>query len=757
MKLIIQTANVVSDAKNCLYPNRVEVTSASELRDAVKKDHVCAEYKNNYRNKNNFIKSNVVVMDCDNDHTENPDEWITPEMLGEMMPYYSYAIAFSRNHMREKNGRAARPKFHVYFEIAETTDSEHYSSIKAGIYKSYPFFDGNALDAARFIFGADTGECIWHEGWDTIDENVTLDTATTAKSSVSSNFVSDYITEGDRNNTMSHFAGRVLKKYGITEKAKDAFDDYAKKCVPPLGKEELNSIWSSALRFYNRDILTSPGYIPPEEFNDDFGSLKPDDYSDIGEAKALVKEYEGKLLYTNATEFISYNGICWKEDRQKAIAIVEEFLDKQQKESNMMFEAAVKALVNDGIPEGIVRTGGRALEKQINSDSYDDYRYYCKAKNYCSFVAKCRNYRNIINTLGASKPMISMDINKFDSQEHFLNTPEATYDLKKGLDGIKAHDPNDLITKATIASPGEQGTQLWNDALELFFCGDKDLIDYVQETVGLAAIGKVYEEALIIAYGEGRNGKSTFWNTIAKVLGSYSGTISADSLTSGCRRNVLNEIAELKGKRLVIAPELEEGTRLSTSTLKRLCSTDVMRGEKKYQDPFDFIPSHTVVLYTNHLPKVGACDEGTWRRLIVIPFLANIKANSDIKNYSEYLYENAAPAIMSWIIEGAKKVVAHGYKTTKPKVVTEAIAAYRNMNDWMSHFLDECCETGDGLENKSGELYEEYRAYCLRTGEYTRSNADFALELGKRGFNRKRKNSGMWVQGIRIKDKDFSD
>ena len=39
-------------------------------------------------------------------------------------------------------------------------------------------------------------------------------------------------------------------------------------------------------------------------------------------------------------------------------------------------------------------------------------------------------------------------------------------------------------------------------------------MEYVQETVGLAAIGKVYEEALIIAYGEGRNGKSTFWNAI---------------------------------------------------------------------------------------------------------------------------------------------------------------------------------------------------------------------------------------------------
>jgi len=37
-------------------------------------------------------------------------------------------------------------------------------------------------------------------------------------------------------------------------------------------------------------------------------------------------------------------------------------------------------------------------------------------------------------------------------------------------------------------------------------------------------------EALIISYGEGSNGKSTFWNSIAKVLGNYSGTISADAL-----------------------------------------------------------------------------------------------------------------------------------------------------------------------------------------------------------------------------------
>ena len=86
MQLILQTANVTADAKNCSYPNKVTVTNASELQEAVKMDHVCAKYKNNYRSIDNFLKSNVVVMDLDNDHTDDPDEWITAEKLEELLP-----------------------------------------------------------------------------------------------------------------------------------------------------------------------------------------------------------------------------------------------------------------------------------------------------------------------------------------------------------------------------------------------------------------------------------------------------------------------------------------------------------------------------------------------------------------------------------------------------------------------------------------------------------------------------------------------
>ena len=273
----------------------------------------------------------------------------------------------------------------------------------------------------------------------------------------------------------------------------------------------------------------------------------------------------------------------------------------------------------------------------------------------------------------------------------------------------------------------------------------------------MTAIGKVYQEHMIIAYGGGANGKSTFWNTIARVLGSYSGKLSADALTMNNKRNVSPELAELKGKRLVIASEMAEGMRLNTAVVKQITSTDEIQAEKKYKDPFHFVPSHTLVLYTNHLPKVGANDDGTWRRLVVIPFNAKITGRSDIKNFADYLYDNAGPAILSWIIEGAEKAIKANFKTSVPKAVKNSVKSYREANDWLGHFINESCEVGETLSEKSGELYSKYRAYCLQNLEYTRSTTDFYAALNQAGYERKRTNKGNFIMGLSLKadDDDF--
>ena len=742
MRMTFYTANCRGNAKNSLYPNKRVVDNEQDFLEVMAFDHVCAEFKNYRRSGENFLSADTEVMDCDNDHSDDPADWIRPEDLPEQIGHeVAFAIVPSRNNGKPKDGKSARPRFHVYFPHDPITDSETCAALKRAIQQKFPFFDAHALDAARFIFGNPTEEILWHEGEITIDCIVKPQEKS--------------IPQGQRNSTMSHFAGRVAKRYGATEKAYQIFMEEADKCNPPLPDEELASIWQSACRFAEK-VQSQEGYVSPEDYNDEFcrEALKPADYSDIGQAKVLAKEYGVELRYTAATDYIRFCGQYWIESKQQAVGAAEEFLDLQLADAKDDVRRAKQALLDAGVAEDDITAGGKALEKKISGGQTDAYLAYLSALAYQAFVMKRRDMKYVVSALQAAKPMLEIGVSDLDRDGFLLNTPDGTYYLPDGLEGRRDHSPEDYITKITAAGPGDRGKDLWLDALDTIFCQDQALIDYVQQIVGMAAVGRVYLESLIIAYGEGRNGKSTFWNAIARVLGTYSGNMSADTLTVGCKRNVKPELAEAKGKRLIIAAELEEGMRLNTSVVKQMCSTDEIFAEKKYKDPFSFTPSHTLVLYTNHLPRVGANDPGTWRRLIVIPFNAKIEGSGDIKNYADYLVSEAAPSIMAWIIEGAKEAISRNFHIPAPACVEAAIKSYREDNDWLGHFLGECCEVDKAYREKSGELYQEYRSYCMRTGEYARSTADFYNALELAGFMRQKTKTGNFIRGLRITE-DF--
>ena len=758
MQLTLFTSGQAGNQTTTAYPNHISVTDEQSLIQAVQFDHVAASYQNNTRSTANFLQSDVVVMDIDNDHTENPDEWVTAEMLEELFDDYQFALATSRNHMLVKVTKAARPKYHIYFPIESIDDAKTYVTLKEELVNRYGFFDEHAKDAARFFFGNPQAEVIWHDSWLTIDDILT-DNSIDEEEDFDADIYTPPtgpITQGSRNSTMSVFAAKILKRLGVTQEAREGFDEQAEKCEPPLDKAELDTIWGSAVRFYNKTIKSSEGYVSPEQFNRE--TLKPDDYSDVGEAGVLAREYADKLAYSNATDYLYYDGTHWRENKQLVLGAVVSFTDEQLIEADNTLETTEKCLVSTGIDELLVKAGGKRLEKAIETPLQLKYfKAYLAAKEFHKFVMKHRDYKNLMAVYNTAKPMLTVELSELDSDDMLLNTPESTFDLRKGLNGQQSHNPQDYITKMTATSPSDKGQGLWQETLETFFCGDQELIDYVQQIIGMAAIGKVYQEHMIIAYGGGANGKSTFWNTIARVLGSYSGKLSADALTMSNRRNVSPELAELKGKRLVIASEMAEGMRLNTAVVKQITSTDEIQAEKKYKDPFHFVPSHTLVLYTNHLPKVGANDDGTWRRLVVVPFNAKITARSDIKNFADYLYDHAAPAILSWIIEGAYKAIQANFKTTVPSAVSQSVKAYREANDWLGHFLNECCEVGDKLTEKSGELYSQYRAYCLQNMEYTRSTADFYTALDQAGYFRKKTKKGMFVHGLQLRMDDFLD
>ena len=253
--MIFNRAGVKYAQKNCRYPYSVEVTDIEGMKEVIAFDHVCANYTNNYRSKDNFIEADVIPMDIDNSGSDNPVMWMTQERIIETFKDYEFILVPSRNHMKEKDGKSARPKWHIYFRIIKTNSADTYESLKKRLQKMYPFFDPDALGAARFIYATESDEIYWNKGSMTIDQ-------------LFGDEDFDSVREGSRNSSLSRKAASILKRYGDTDEARDLFLKANDECVPPLEKEELRTIWRSAIKFYNEKVLTDPAYVPPEKYGD---------------------------------------------------------------------------------------------------------------------------------------------------------------------------------------------------------------------------------------------------------------------------------------------------------------------------------------------------------------------------------------------------------------------------------------------------------------------------------------------------------
>lgn len=740
--------NCRGNAAYTSYPQKVEIHSTEDLQKAALFDHVCAAYADAkdkrgntvraHRSIETFLQSDCMQMDSDNDHTENAVEWITPERVQADMPGVAFYAVSSRNHMKPKYDKPPRPRYHYYFPIAPETDPAKYAAAKVKLQAIFPYYDKKALDAARFLFGAENATASYYPGKITVTKFLNTMSDQTTGNAKCSNYLRE-IPQGQRNSTLSHYAGKLLKKYGDTGcKAYAAFMEYAAKCTPPLTDSELSTIWNSALKFYNKTVKPAPDYRQPLEYQaQDFTkSLIPSDFTDIGQANVLAGLNNTTMRYSTATKWIVYDGQVWNENEITAQGLAQDLTERQLDEARILVSSA-QAAENTAVEAG-------------DSDAQNKAKEQLKfAASFRSFVLGQRKSNRVTAALNEAKPKMQISVESLDFDGFLLNTPGGTIDLRTGTERV--HDPQDYCTRITSASPCTEGIEQFTEFLQRLTCNDKDLQCYLQEIAGMFLVGKVYCEYLVIAYGGGGNGKSTFFNLLSRVMGSYAGSLSAETLTVNCRKNKSPEYAELRGKRLVIAAELEEGMRLDTAIVKKLCSTDPIYAEKKFKAPFSFIPSHSTVLYTNHLPKVGTSDKGTWDRLIVIPFNASFRGTeNEVMNYADSLYNNAGGTALIWMIQGAKRFIANNFKIIQPHCVLNAIEEYRAANDWLNNFIEDTCEVKSDYTEKSGELYTEYRAYCSRIGDYIRSNADFNKAVIDAGFKYQKKKTGMLVYGLRI-------
>lgn len=259
--IVVYTADCIGNAANCRYPNEVKITDEVSAKQAFATDMVCARYKNHYRSTVNFEVANALPGDCDNDHSEIAAKWITPEDIADLFVDVPYVLHYSRHHMRIKGEKSARPRFHVVFLIDPEWDSERYAALKQRLLAAFPFFDANAMDVARFLFGTEDPQVIYHPG--TTPLNEFLDDLENEQAFAG---MGHTIPEGNRNSTLSRIGAKIIKRYGDTAKSKELFLQAAEQCIPPLEDRELENIWVGKQRLYVK-MRKQPGYIPPDAYN----------------------------------------------------------------------------------------------------------------------------------------------------------------------------------------------------------------------------------------------------------------------------------------------------------------------------------------------------------------------------------------------------------------------------------------------------------------------------------------------------------
>lgn len=538
------------------------------------------------------------------------------------------------------------------------------------------------------------------------------------------------ITEGRRNEEMFHLAASLRAK-GLTvaEITAAMMEANKSRCDPPLSKQEIETICQSTGRYERGPVAANTD------------SVKPLDYSDAGNAAVFSRVYRDDLLYTDALGWLWWNGKRWERDDHKATAWALELSEKMLQEAKEENRAALLQVAEATAKHA--ETGAAEDADALEKAKVDAAR----AKAYLTHAKNSRNAVRIKNMLELSKPALVIKADKLDANPFDLNTPAGIVELTTGR--LRPHERGAYCSQITQTGPDTKGSEMWSAFLDTITCGDGSVRGFLQLVAGMSLIGAVYQEGIIIAYGGGRNGKSTYFNALGAVLGDYTGSIDIKVITTD-RANKGASLATLRGKRLVITGELEEHQRLSVATLKQLASTDRLVIEEKFKQPETVKQTHTLVLFTNHLPRVGSTDNGTWRRLIVVPFNATIPAGTGIQNYADVLVKEAGGAILSWAIEGAVNFTRNGFKLDIPEVVEEATEAYREREDWLTNFINERCIRESNARVGAADLYREYREWAESTGDYVRRLNDFDTTMEAAGFQKIRpKNRKAWL-GLRL-------
>ena len=463
--------------------------------------------------------------------------------------------------------------------------------------------------------------------------------------------------------------------------------------------------WSKPAREFSKDVSVDP--LADERFRE----------TDLANAKRFVFEHGHNIRFVaDWNRWCCWDGMRWAVDRSGGIVA-----GLAHQTLRRMADAAVEKMM--------------AAAKAIAAAAADDEEAQARAKKEkaaaereLEWAKRSQDVKRVSAMLKMSEPyvLVHNGCEVFDTHPHLLTCPNGTVDLRTGE--MRPHAQLDMLTRLC---PTEFDPRAAAPTYLTFLAAaipDPAIAGYIREVSGYAVTGEVSDQTVHLFHGPGSNGKGVLLDLWVDVLGDgeYAITAPAELIADNGENRHPTEKTVLRGARLAVCQETADDEKLNAKRVKHLTGGSRITARGMKQDFFTFMPTHTLILATNHLPRVRATDHATWRRLRVAEFGVVFWTDADRKakpdgEYPEHRRADAdlpaklraeAKGVFADMVAHAAEFYANGRRLQPPATVMKSVAEYRNKEDVIAQFLSEWQADTTGMARvKGGEFYGQFTAW----------------------------------------------
>lgn len=481
---------------------------------------------------------------------------------------------------------------------------------------------------------------------------------------------------GSRNSSLASLAGTLLQK-GLPRDAIEGLlqEANASACTPPLPEREVSTVAASICRYPVRNS---------------FG------LTDLGNAQRFAELYREEIVYVpQLGHWLRWVGSHWR----------------RADDTEVLSRAYV-------IPE-LIRAEATQHDDKAFAKKLGEHSFRSEARGKLEAMVKlAQSYCAIEDTLLDRDPML-------------LPVANGTLDLRNG--SLREHARSDYLTRCVeIEFHAAAEAPRWKVFLHEITNGDRDLQAFLQCVVGHLLTGDTREQCLFILHGHGANGKSTFVEVISTLLGAYAIKTPMTTFVQPKGERSSNDLARMRGARLVSASEVSHDATLNVSLVKELTGQDKISCRYLYGEFFEYPPQFKIVVTVNELPEIkGGCDEAIKRRLCVIPFRATF-ANEARDNMLMQKLKEELPGILAWAVEGCLRWQAEGLR--RPSAVTSATAAYHSQIDALGEFLAAATKPDKEARVPVRQFMTTFNKWLDATGHETMNPRAIGGLMNKKGY-----------------------